>query len=152
METINMNKQIQSIKELFNNIHDTLSCNEINKIRTNIYKKEPIYNFLSKKDKLKSKEERVLNYTIAYFNKLHADLLEQHKSQDDIIYGLDLMFNDDDYYKPVEIKSVFNGSYVLHESDGDKNISLSIPEYFFNVKPYLRDLIDFYNTIGECKV
>ena len=107
---------------------------------------------MSKKDKLKSKEERVLNYTIAYFNKLHADLLEQHKSQDDIIYGLDLMFNDDDYYKPVEIKSVFNGSYVLHESDGDKNISLSIPEYFFHVKPYLRDLIDFYNTIGECKV
>ena len=39
METINMNKQIQSIKELFNNIHDTLSHNEINKIRTNIKKK-----------------------------------------------------------------------------------------------------------------
>ena len=43
METININQKIQSIKELFNNIRDTLSCNEINKIRTNIYKKETIF-------------------------------------------------------------------------------------------------------------
>ena len=42
MEPTNKNTQIQSIKELVNNIHDTLSRDEINKIRGNIYKKEAI--------------------------------------------------------------------------------------------------------------
>ena len=45
-----MNQKISTIKDLFNNIHDTLSCDQINQIRTNIYKKEPTYNFLTKKD------------------------------------------------------------------------------------------------------
>ena len=40
MKPTNMNMQIQSIKELFNNIRHTLSRHEINKIRRNIYEKE----------------------------------------------------------------------------------------------------------------
>ena len=47
MEQTNMNMKIQSIKELFNNIPDTLSRDEIKKIRRNIYKKEYVYNILS---------------------------------------------------------------------------------------------------------
>ena len=62
------------------------------------------------------------------------------------------MFNYDDYDKPIEIKSAFNGNYVLYESNGDKNGLLSIYEYFNKIKPSLRDLIDFYNTKGEWKV
>ena len=151
MEPTNKNTQIQSIKELVNNICDTLSRDEINKIRGNIYKKEAIYNFLSKKDKLKSNERKILNRIIAYFNKLYDDLLEQNKYQENI-YGLDLLFNDDDYYRPIEIKSAFDGSYVLYESNGDKKTLLSIPEYFIKIKPYLRDFIDFYNTLGEWKI
>ena len=150
METININQKIQSIKELFNNIRDTLSCNEINKIRTNIYKKETIYNFLSKK-KLESKEQRILNSIVNYFNKLHDDLLEQNNYQGNI-YGLDFLFNDDAFYKPEEIKSAFNGKYILYESNGDKDNLLSIPEYFFKIKLYLYDLIEFYITCGECKI
>ena len=56
------------------------------------------------------------------------------------------MFNYDDYYKPTEIKSAFNGNYVFYESNVDKNGLLSIYEYFNKITPYLRDLIDFYNT------
>ena len=55
METANIKQKILGIKGLFNNIFDTLSCNEINEIRTNIYK-EAIYDYLSQKDKLKSNE------------------------------------------------------------------------------------------------
>ena len=61
------------------------------------------------------------------------------------------MFNEDDYYKHVEVKSAFDGNYVLYESNGDKNVLLTIPEYFMKIKPYLRDLIDYYNTLGEWK-
>ena len=64
---------------------------------------------------------------------------------------MDLLFNDDAYYKPVEIKSAFNGNYILYESNGDKDNLLSIREHFFKIKLYLYDLIEFYNTIGEWK-
>ena len=102
------------------------------------------------KKKLKSKEQRILNSIVNYFNKLHDDLLEQNNYQGNI-YGLDFLFNDDAYYKPAEIKSAFNGKYILYESNGDKDNLLSIREYFFKIKLYLYDLIEFYNTIGEWK-
>ena len=94
-----MNQKIPSIKDLFHNIRDTLSRDQIDQIRTNIYKKEAIYNFLTKKDKLTRKESKVLDNINAYFNELHEDLLEQNKYQYHP-YGLDLLFNKDDYYKP----------------------------------------------------
>ena len=147
METSNMNTKISSVKALFN-ICDTLSREEIHKIRTNIYKKEAIYNILSEKDKLTSKESKILNRITTYFNKMH----EKNIYQENTIYGLDLLFNDDDYYKPMEIKRAFNGNYILYESNGGKDALLSIPEYFIKIKPYLRDFIDFYNRFGEWKI
>ena len=149
-----MNTKITKYKiwTLFNNICHTLSREEINKNRTNIYKKEAIYNILSEKDKLKSKESKILNRITTYFNKMHEDLSKKNKYQENTIYGLDLLFNDDYYYKPMEIKRAFNGNYILYESNGDKDALLSIPEYFIKIKPYLRDFIDFYNRFGKWKI
>ena len=99
-----MNQKIPSIKDLFHNIRDTLSRDQIDQIRTNIYKKEAIYNFLTKKDKLTRKESKVLDNINTYFNELHEDLLEQNKYQYHP-YGLDLLFNKDDYYKaPLKLR------------------------------------------------
>ena len=148
MELSNMNQKISSIKDLFNNIRDTFSRAQIDQIRTNIYKKDAIYNFLTKKDKLTREESKVLDNINAYFNKLHDDFLEQNKYQYNP-YGLDLLFNKDDYYKPIEIKCAFNVNYVLYESNGDNDELLSLYEYFEKIKPYLRDLLDFYNSTGE---
>ena len=56
-----------------------------------------------------------------YLKKLNNDL---KKYQDNITYGLDYLFNElseEDYYEPKEIKSAFDGSYVLYESRGDKD-------------------------------
>ena len=47
METENTKQKIHAIKELFKNIRDTLSRNEINKLSTNIYKKEKFFDFLT---------------------------------------------------------------------------------------------------------
>ena len=120
MEQSNMIAKISSIKELFNNIRDTLFREEINKIRTNMYKKEAIYDYLSKTDKISSKESQIIDKISTYFNKLHDDLSEKNIYRDNILYRLDLSFNDDDYYKLIEIKSAFDASYVLYESNGDK--------------------------------
>ena len=69
-----------------------------------IFIREAIYNFLTKKDKLTRKESKVLDNINTYFNELHDDLLEQNKYQYNL-YGLDLLFNKDDYYKsPLKLK------------------------------------------------
>ena len=45
------------------------------------------------------------------------------------MYGLDYLFNEvneKDYYEPKEIKSAFDGSYILYESRGDKDAKLAL--------------------------
>ena len=39
-----------------------------------------------------------------------------------------------------------------HESKGDKDKNLSINDYFDIIKPFLRDMINNYNTHGEWKI
>ena len=76
-----------------------------------------------------------------------------HKYQYNITHGLDYLFNkEEDYYEPKEIKSAFNGSYVLYESRRDKDTNLALFEYFEKIKPYLRDMIDDYKSKGEWKI
>ena len=51
-----------------------------------------------------------------YLKKLCNDLKKSQKYQDNITYGLDYLFNElneEDYYEPKEIKSAFDGSYML---------------------------------------
>ena len=151
METDSTKTKIPSIKHLFTNIHDTFSRDQIDQIRTNIYKKEHIYDFLTKKDKITRKQTEVLDNIVTYFNELYDDLLKQNKYQYNP-YEQDLLFNKDDYYKPFEVKSAFDGNYVLYSSNGDKDGLLYVFEYLEKIKPYLRDLIDFYNTKGEWKI
>ena len=46
--------------------------------------------------------------------------------------------NEEDYHKPTEVKSAFDGNYMLYESEGDKDAKLSIDEYFNMIRPYLK--------------
>ena len=48
----NIKREIKAIKKLFNNNRDSLSRDEINRIRTNLYKKQLIYDFLRTKPNL----------------------------------------------------------------------------------------------------
>ena len=155
MELNKMNTQIESIKELFNNIRDAVPLNKIKEIRTKIYKEKSIYDYLMEQNKTSKQSNDLRQNIVTYFNKLHKYLLRKNKEHKDNryhindLYDLDLLFKFDDYYKPTELKSAFNGNYVLYESNGDKNGLLSINEYFWKIKPYLRNLIDFCNTKCE---
>ena len=145
-------QKIKVLRKLLNKNRDTLSSNEIKEIGQNFYKKETIYDFLTNRDKLKSKEERVLNRIDSYLDKFYDDLLKKSKYKQNYLHGLEKLFNDDVYYKPIEVKSSFKGNYVKYESKGDKDRSLSITLYFLKVEPFLYDLIDFYKAIGEWKI
>ena len=90
-----------------------------------------------------------------YLKKLNNDFKKLQKYQDNITYGLDCLFNElneEDCYKPTEVKSAFGGSYMLYESRGDKDAKIALYEYFDNIKPYLKDMIDEYKFKGEWKI
>ena len=94
----------------------------------------------------------MLKYIGKYIKKLNNDLKKLQKYQDNITYGLDYLFNEEDYYEPTEVKSAFDGNYVLYESRGDKDGKLSLYKYFNNIKPHLKDMIDYYKSKGEWKI
>ena len=57
---------------------------------------------------------------------------------------------DKDNYKPILVKSGYNGNYIQHESRGDKILTLK--EYLDLIEKYLRKLINYYKNKGEWKV
>ena len=87
-----------------------------------------------------------------YLKKLNNNLKKLNKYQDNTTHGLDYLFNEEDYYKQTEVKSAFDGSYVLYESRGDKDGKLALYEYFDKIKPHLKDMIDDYKSKGESKI
>ena len=65
------------------------------------------------------------------------------------------LFNEitkEEYYKPIEIKSAFDGNYIEYESKGDNNDNLSLEEYRNVIRPYLRDMIDNLKAHSEWKI
>ena len=130
MESISQNNNIKTIKDvrkLFNNVRNNLFNEETKRIRKKLYKKEAVYNFLNGKEQqgtITNKQKNVLKSLNWYLKKLNSDLRKLQKYQDNITYGLDYLFNEvneEDYYEPKEIKSAFDGSYMLYESRGDNN-------------------------------
>ena len=57
---------------------------------------------------------------------------------------------DKDHYKPILVKSGYNGNHVQYESKGDKILTLK--EYLALIENYLRELINYYKNKGEWKV
>ena len=152
MESTTINNAIKEVRELFNEFRSNLSRKEINRIRKELYKKEAVYNFLKENDGLTDKEKIVLKNIGKYIKKLNNDFKKINKCQDNITYGLDYLFNEEDYYKPTEVKSAFYGNYVLYESRGDKDANLALYEYFDKIKPCFKDMIDDYKSRGEWKI
>ena len=61
-----------------------------------------------------------------YFKKLNNDLKKLNKYHDNVMYGLDYLFNEEDYYEPKEIRDAFDGSYILYKRKGDKDVKLAL--------------------------
>ena len=131
---------------------------DINRIRKKLYKKEVIHAFLKDKernDNLTDSEKKPLKKTDKYLNNFERELDRLQKNQYSITYGLDKIDNEQDnldYYMSKEVKSAFDGSYVLYESNGDKDAKLSIDEYFNIVRPLLKDMIDDHKSKDEWKI
>ena len=122
------------------------------KNRKEVYKKETVYNSLKEKESLTNKQKIVLKNISKYLKKLNNDLKKLYKYQDNVMYGLDYLFNEEDYYEPKEVKSAFDGTHIVYESIGDKDAKLALHEYFDKIIPYLKDMINNYKSKGEWKI
>ena len=108
------------------------------------------------------KKKKIYDYLVKLGNTL--DKKEEHKysDHDDLNYfgksELENLFtnndyNDDNYYKPVLVRSSFENNYEYYEISGDKDKKLSIKQYFYMVMPGLGDLINKKkNNEVECKI
>ena len=161
MESTSQNNNIKAIKEvrnLFNDVRNSLFNEEIKRIRKELYKKEAVYTFLKEKEHegiITNKQKNVLKNIDRYFKKLNGDLRKLQKYQDNMTYALDYLFNEvneENYYEPKVIRRAFDGNYILYESRGDNDNMLAIYEYFDKIKPYLNNMIDDYKTKGEWKI
>ena len=99
-------------------------------------------------------EKKVLKKIDKYLKNFKNDLDKLQKYQYNITHGLDFLLNEfnKDYYKPTEVKSAFDCSYMLYESEGDQDYRLSIDEYLNIIRPYLKDMIDNHKYKGEWKI
>ena len=61
MESTTINNSIKEVRELFNEITSNLSCEEINRIRKKLYKKEIVYNFMVIIYYMKVEEMKMVN-------------------------------------------------------------------------------------------
>ena len=129
--------------------------------------KDPTYNI--SKSKLKEIKKILYNIekrkkissrkTSKYLDELDKKILklEKYHDYDDYEYkgikdikDLFKLSIDKDYYKPILVKSGYNGNYVQYESKGDRILTLI--EYISLIEKYLRKLINYYKNKGEWKL
>ena len=129
--------------------------------------KDPTYNI--SKSKSKDIKKSVYNIekrniigsrkTTRYLDELDKTILklDKYHDYDDYEYNgikdikdLFKLSVDKDHYKPILVKSGYNGNYVQYESKGDKILTLK--EYLALIEMYLRELIEKYKLNGEWKV
>ena len=160
-ELISLLKSKQSIAELFNN-NNNLYDNEISDIRRILNRlrdilprkytkeiKEKLYEIEHQENLLEAEKEE----NEEYLRKLVRILNDKEKyspcDRDDFDYygirDIENLFDEaseEDYYKPILVKSSFKGNYKYYESRGDKEKRLSVKQYLNKITPYLYDLIN----------
>ena len=100
-QTSNNNiKAINNVSMLFNGLRSNLSCEEINRIRKNLYKKEAVSIFFKEKKQkgsLTNKQKNVLKNIGKYLKNTSKHLvnLKKHfKTLQKYQYGIDYLFNE----------------------------------------------------------
>ena len=125
------------IRVILNRLGDIVTKDDRVKIKKELY-------VIENKKNLSDKEKEKIDYNLLdLVNKLNKKEKYRYHDCDDLDYhgirDIENLFdadNNEDYYKPVLVKSSFNESYKYQESRGDKDKKLSIEKYLHMLKPY----------------
>ena len=157
--TISLLKSKQSIAELFNNNLDDNEISDIRRILNRLrdilprkYRKE-IKEKLYEIEHNENLSEAEKEENDEYLRKLVRILndKEEHSlyDRDDFDYygirDIENLFDEaseEDYYKPILVKSSFKDNYKYYENRGDKEKRLSVRQYLNKITPHLYDLIN----------
>ena len=164
---ISLLKSKQSIAELFNDNNNNLYDNEISDIRRILHRLRDI---LPKKDRKEIKDklyetEHQRNISEAEnekndecLRKLITILNIKEKygpgNRDDFDYDgitdISILFgetSEEDYYKPIFVKSSHKDNYKRYESSGNIEKRLSVNQYLNKITPYLYDLLNDHRIV-----
>ena len=141
--------KISDIRMILSRLGNTITINDRKKIKKELYEIE------NKKNLSDKEKEKNYHNLVELVNKLNKKEKYKYHDRDDLDYhgirDIENLFdnvNDNDYYKPILVKSSFNESYKYYESRGDKDKKLSIEQHLVVIKPYLGDLIRLlYNFV-----
>ena len=158
---ISLLKPKQSIAKFFHNNNNNNNNLYDNKISDIIRILNRLRDTLPKKDRKEIKEKSLWNKTSGksfrtrkrrkwwIFRKLIRILNDKEKHREDLdYYGIRKIENlfdevsEEDYYKPILVKSSFKGNYKYYEGRGDKEKRLSVRQYLHKITPQLYDLIN----------
>ena len=131
--------KISDIRVILNKLGDIVTKDDRVKIKKERYEIE------NKKNLSDKEKEKIDDNLLELVNKLNKKEKYRYHDRDDLDYhgirDIENLFdadNNDDYYKPILVKSSFNESYKYYESRSDKDKE----QYLHMVKPYLSDLIN----------
>ena len=140
--------KISDINMIFSRLGNIISNTDRRKIKKELHE-------IEKKKNLSDKEkEEIYDHLVTLVKTLNKKEKYQYHDRDDLdYYGIKDIENlfgnvdDDDYYKPILIKSSFKDNYKYYESRGDKDKKLSVKQYLYKIMPYLRDIINHQKTV-----
>ena len=140
--------EISDIRVILSRLGDIVTKNDREKIKKELYEIENKTNISD------GGNERIDDNLLELVNKLNKKEKYRYHDRDDLDYhgirDIENLFdadNNEDYYKPILVKSSFKENYKYYESRGDKDKKLSIEQYLDVIKPYLSDLINDHKAI-----
>ena len=141
------NAKIENIRKEFHESRYKFLKLKIKEIRDNLYEIEKEKNLSESKIKEIQKNLTELEENLSKTKKYYDYDDSEYRGIRDVRDLFDLSINED-YYKPIIVKSAFDDNYIQYESRGDKGKNLSIKKDLKMIKPYLSDLINNHKTHG----
>ena len=116
--------------------------------------KKELYKIENKKKFSDKEKEKIYDDLIQLVRTFDKKEKYKYHDRDDLDYhGIrdigNLVDNvdDNDYYKPILVKSSSKENYQYYESRGHKDKELSVTQYLSMIKPYLSDLTNYQKAI-----
>ena len=135
-----------------NTIFSRLGNIVTNKYRKKI--KKELYEIEKKENLSDNEKEEIYGYLVQLVKTLDKKEKYKYHDRDDLDYygikDIENLFSNvdnDNYYKPILIKSSFKDNYKYYESRGDKDKNLSVKQYLYKIMPYLSDIINDHKAI-----
>ena len=137
--------KINDIRLILSRLGNIVTKNDRKKIKKELYEIEKKQNHLS------NEKEKIYDHLLQLANTLDKKEKHKHSDHDDLDYfgirELEKLFDDidivdDNYYKPVLVRSSFTRNYEYYEIRGDNDKKLLIKQYLYVVMPGLGDFIN----------